>query len=99
MARPKSGVTPCTACNYPTRTTRSSIQEYPGTRQRVHGMCRRCFEIKVPRQRDSPRENAARARSAQEIENNPPDPVVVAGLDRFVQARNARLARWRRLNR
>lgn len=101
MAPPKSGVKPCIndACRYPTRTGRARINEFPGTRIRMRGLCSTCAEVERPRKRESKREYAARLRAQQEIANNPPDPAVVASLGRFVQARNERLARLERMHR
>jgi len=102
MARPRSGVTPCTACNHPTRTSRASIQEFPGTRQRVRGLCRTCSELETPRpyRTAPPKPLTVRERRAQEQKLiDPADPATVASLDRFVQARNERLARMERMYR
>lgn len=96
MARPRSGVTPCTACNYPTRTSRATIDEFPGTRQRVRGLCRTCSEQETPRVRVKDltvREQAA----LQKTVDDPASPSTLASLAHFVAARNQRLARLQRM--
>lgn len=67
-------------------------------------MCRPCSWEETPRPSRAKEAEARRLtvreqRAAAEIESNPPDPAIVAGLDRFVQARNARLARLERTTR
>lgn len=103
MAPPKSGVQPCSKCRYPTRTSRATLSEYPGTRKRVRDMCRPCAEREQP----SPYQVKAKIvagpsqrqlRAEAQIVADPPDPATMSSLNAFVAARNARLARWKRVN-
>lgn len=100
MAPKRSGIEPCKACRYPTRTARQTLAHAPGTRKRLRGLCQPCAEKERPRPKPDPAKTMTvrEQRALQEIEDNPPDPAILASLNKFMQARNNRLARLQRMH-
>lgn len=78
---------PCTnsKCQYPTRSSRQTLETHPGTRQRrLGGLCANCFHAQA--KADTPP-------AAREAEQESPfaRPGTIRGLEAFLRARETRL--------